>query len=149
VDTYVPLISTRATGPLGIAHLPRLWLKMLMASKGKLAEGYRAGKGGFDEAVLDALGLDADDAIAYVAEHVPTYLAFEAWVREHASQDGLQPEAIARLNERILTFPKPEPARSETLDLLGLPDDETVWLGTDLNALEDWHGFHQALLDAG
>jgi hypothetical protein len=147
VESHVPLISTRATGPLGIAHLPRLWLKMLLAAKGKLAEGYRYGKGGFDGAVLDALALDADDTLAYVAENEPTYLAFEAWVRENASQEGLQPEAIARFNERILTFAKPEPARSETLELLGLPTDDTVWLGTDLNALEDWHGFHQALVD--
>ena len=147
MDTYPPLISTRATGPLGIVHLPRLWLKMRLAAKGDLAEGYRAGKGGFDALLFEAFGLSDDDAIAYVREGHPSYLAFEAWVREHAAPDRLTPEGIAQFNERVLTFAKPEPARSETLDMLGLPADDTEWLGTDLNDLEDWHCFHLALLD--
>ena len=88
-----------------------------------------------------------DDAIAYVREGHPSYLACEAWVREHAAPDRLTPEGIAQFNERVLTFAKPEPARSETLDMLGLPADDTEWLGTDLNDLEDWHCFHLALLD--
>ena len=45
MDTQVPLISLRTTGPLGIAHLPRQWLKMRLAGKDRLAEGYRAGGG--------------------------------------------------------------------------------------------------------
>ena len=56
MDRYVPLIGTAATGPLGVAHLPRLWLKMLLASQGKLVEGYRAGQGGFDGLLLEFLG---------------------------------------------------------------------------------------------
>lgn len=147
MDTQVPLISTRSMGPLGLAHLPRLWLKMRLAAKGKLVEGYRAGKGGADGALLDALGLDSDATAAFVAESHPTYLAFEAWVKENAEPDRVTTEAVDRFNKRILSFPKPEPDRSNMLDLLGLPKDDTVWIATDLNDLDDWYGFHLALLD--
>jgi hypothetical protein len=33
------------------------------------------------------------------------------------------------------------------LDELGLPKSDKEWLGTDMNDLEDWQGFHLALLD--
>jgi hypothetical protein len=52
MPTHVPLISTRTKGPLGLVHLPRLWLKMRLSAKGQLAEGYRAGEGGFDGKLL-------------------------------------------------------------------------------------------------
>ena len=48
METHIPLISTRTKGPLGLVHLPRLWLKMRLSAKGKLADEYRAGEGGFD-----------------------------------------------------------------------------------------------------
>ncbi len=101
MDTYAPLISTRATGPLGVVHLPRLWLKMRLHAKGKLAEGYRAGEGGFDGAVFEALGLSADDAVAYVRDEEPSYLAFEAWARERAKPDRLTADAVAPFHPRI------------------------------------------------
>ena len=53
MDTQVPMISTSTTGSLGVVHLPRLWLKMRLAAKDKLAEGYRAGEGGFDDDLED------------------------------------------------------------------------------------------------
>jgi hypothetical protein len=147
MDTIIPLISNRSKGPLGLVHLPRLWLKMRLAAKGKLKEGYRAGKGGLDGALLEALGLSLDATTSFVAGSQPTYLAFEAWVKEQAEPDRLTPEAIDRFNQRVLLFPKPEPERSEMLDLLGLPKDDTVWIASDLNDLDDWQGFHLELLD--
>lgn len=149
MQKHVPLISTRTKGPLGLAHLPRLWLKMRLAAKGKLAEGYRAGAGGFDGLLLDALGIDADAAVDFVGASQPGYLAFEAWVKDHAKPQSLTPEAIEQFNERILSFAKPEPGRSDMLETLGLPPSDKTWLGTDLNDLDDWHGFHLALLDEG
>ena len=148
MDAQIPLISTRATGPLGVVHLPRLWLKMRLAASDKLAEGYRAGEGGFDGMLLETLGIDLEAAVAFVRESQPTYLAFEAWVRENAAPDSITPEAIERFNNQILTIPKPEPWHSEMLDTLGLPRDEKEWLATDLNDLEDWQDYHLALLKA-
>ena len=146
MDTQVPMISTRMTGPLGVVHLPRLWLKMRLAAKDKLAEGYRAGEGGFDEMLLNALGVDSKAAVAFVRESQPTYLAFEAWVKENAAADNLTAEAIKAFNDQILSIAKPEPWHSEMLDTLGIPKDGKEWLATDLNDLEDWQDFHQALL---
>jgi hypothetical protein len=147
METQVPLISTRSTGPLGLVHLPRLWLKMRLAAKGKLAEGYRAGEGGFDGMLLSALGIEAATAVDYVTASQPDYLAFEAWVIENAKPESLTPDAIGAFNQKILSFPKPEPGRTEMLELIGLPQSDKEWLGTDLNDLDDWHGIHQALSD--
>lgn len=146
MESHVPLISTRTKGPLGLVHLPRLWLKMRLSAKGRLADGYRAGEGGFDGLLLEALGIEAAAAAAFVQASQPGYLAFEAWVEEHAKPGSLTREAIDRFNERILSFPKPEPGRSEMLKDLGLPASDREWLGTDLNDLDDWHGLHLALL---
>ena len=42
----VPLISSGVAGPLGVLHLPRLWLKCSLEARGKLADGYPGiGKG--------------------------------------------------------------------------------------------------------
>jgi len=42
----VPLISSGVAGPLGVLHLPRLWLKVSLECRGKLADGYPGiGKG--------------------------------------------------------------------------------------------------------
>ena len=105
------------------------------------------GEGGFDGMLLEALGIDSTAAVAFVSASQPGYLAFEAWVKENAKPESLTPEAIDQFNERILSFPKPEPGRSEMLEVLGLPQSDTEGLGTDLNDLDDWHGFHLALRD--
>ena len=89
METHVPLISTRTKGPLGLVHLPRLWLKMRLSAKGKLADEYRAGERGFDGLLLEALGIDSTAAVAFVSASQPGYLAFEAWVKENAKPGSL------------------------------------------------------------
>jgi hypothetical protein len=121
---------------------------MRLAAKDRLAEGYRAGEGGFDGMLLEALGISSGAAVTFMHESQPSYVAFEAWVRENAGPDSLTPEAIGRINDQILSTAKPEPWRSETLETLGLPKDDAEWLGTDLNDLEDWQDFHLELLEA-
>ena len=147
MQKHIPLISTRTIGPLGLVHLPRLWLKMRLAAKGMLNEEYRAGEGGFDGVLLDSLGIASGAAVAFIKASQPSYLAFEDWVKENATPQSLTSEAIEALNQRILTFPKPEPMRTESLEFIGLPPSDKEWLGTDLNDLDDWHGLHLALLD--
>jgi len=147
MDTHVPLISIRTQGPLGLAHLPRLWLKMRLSAKGKLAEGYRAGEGGFDGMLLEALGIESAAAIAFVNTSQPTYVAFEAWVKENAKPDSLTQEAIDAFNNRILSRPKAEPGCAEALAFLGVPPSDEEWVVSDINDLDDWHSFHLALSD--
>ncbi len=147
MQKIVPLISTRSTGPLGIIHLPRLWQKMRLDAAGKLDEGYRSGKGGLDGVLLETLGLEYERTTAFIAETQPSYLEFENWVRENALPERITPEAIKAFNDKFLTLPKPEPERTEMLKRVGLPVDDSLWLASDLNDQDDWHGFHEALLE--
>jgi len=57
-DKIIPLISSDTVGPLGIRHLPRLWLKTLLYALDRLADGYYHGNAGFDAALLRHFGID-------------------------------------------------------------------------------------------
>ena len=39
---------------------------------------------GYDQMVLDGLGLDKDATLAYIQDNSPTYPQFEAWVLEQS-----------------------------------------------------------------
>ena len=51
----VPLVSSGTAGPLGVVHLPRLWLKLSLAAAGALPEGYDECGEGFDAMTLNTL----------------------------------------------------------------------------------------------
>src|SRR5438874_11660429 len=84
--TYVPLISSGVAGPLGVLHLPRLWLKLSLEAAGKLAPGYPGAGQGYDQMVIDGIGLNRDAVISYVKTNKPTYPQFEAWVKKSATK---------------------------------------------------------------
>ena len=63
MNTIVPLISSGVAGPLGVLHLPRLWLKVSLEARGKLAPGYPGLGKGYDLMVCNALGLNPAMAI--------------------------------------------------------------------------------------
>ena len=138
----VPLISGSQTGPLGIAHLPRFWLKMRAHAAGSLAEGYRHGVGGSDEALLTTFGVDGDAFAAYIASDAPDYPTCEAWIRAHATD--LSAETIRTFNEQITTFEMPDPRRSEWTARFGLTGG-TFTLAVGLNQLDDWDLVHAQL----
>ena len=50
--TYVPMISSGVAGPLGVIHLPRLWLKSSLEAQGKIATGYPGCGSGYDQMVI-------------------------------------------------------------------------------------------------
>ena len=81
-DTYVPLISSGVAGPLGVLHLPRLWLKLSLEAAGKLAPGYPGCGKGYDGMTLGALGLDEAATKSFIKASKPTYPQFEAWVKK-------------------------------------------------------------------
>jgi hypothetical protein len=62
----IPIISSQTTGPLGVAHLPRLWTKLTLGFAGQLAEGWDQCGPGFDQLTLSDLGLDRDAVMEYV-----------------------------------------------------------------------------------
>ena len=77
MDKIVPLIGSAEVGPLGVLHLPRLWLKVSLDAKGLLADGYPAVGTGFDQMVLDGLGLQKDAVVDFITKNKPTYPEFE------------------------------------------------------------------------
>src|SRR6202040_4396711 len=99
MNTVVPLISSGTAGPLGVLHLPRLWLKLSLESKGKLAPGYPGAGHGFDQMVIDGIGLKRDAVIDFIKTNKPTYTQFEAWVKTKATK--LDKGSIDTLNSAI------------------------------------------------
>lgn len=143
---YVPLISSGTAGPLGVLHLPRLWLKVSLESRGLLADGYPGIGKGYDQMVIDALGLTGDAVVSYITSERPTYPQFEAWVK---AQPGakLDAETISTLNAAIAGYNHADDVRKAILSADGLPDDAAAPKDAiNLNNLDDWHEFHAAVL---
>ena len=141
-EKVVPLISSDTVGPLGIRHLPRLWLKTLLFSLDKLADGYYHGNAGFDAALLRAFGIDEAALKSYVKSNLPTYLEFEAWFAKNAKH--LDPATIHAHNENIRTRQKTEEAAAAQRSDIGI-DAPALLHGVTLNNLEDWTVFHRQL----
>ena len=142
----VPLISSGVAGPLGVLHLPRLWLKVSLESRGKLADGYPGIGKGFDMMTINALGLSADAVKKFIQDSRPTYPQFEAWVR---NQPGvkLDKASIYEHNVAIMGYIHDDGTRKGILAASGISDDGSVNPGAvDLNNLDDWHEFHRAEL---
>ena len=139
----VPLISSGVAGPLGVLHLPRLWLKVSLESRGKLADGYPGIGKGFDMMTINALGLSADAVKKFIQDSRPTYPQFEAWVR---NQPGvkLDKASIYEHNVAIMGYIHDDGTRKGILAASGISDDGSVNPGAvDLNNLDDWHEFHR------
>ncbi len=142
MSKIVPLISSGIAGPLGVLHLPRLWLKASLEAAGKLADGYPGCGQGYDQMVLDGLGLDRDAFIAFIATK-PTYIQCEKWVSENGSK--VNEAAIKELNAAIVGYIHADETRQSILSTAGLPDGEPRD-AINLNNLDDWDEFHKATL---
>ena len=140
------MIPCNVAGPLGVLHLPRLWLKVSLEARGKLAPGYPGIGKGFDQLVLDGLGLMADAVRAFVTSSKPTYAQFEAWVK---AQPGvkLSRASVYKLNQSILNYHHDDATQKDMRSSAGVPENGSV-LGAavELNALDDWQSFHAAVL---
>jgi hypothetical protein len=143
-EPVVPFLSSSAVGPLGAAHLPRMWMKILLHATGRLPKGYRHGTGGFDEKTAIDLGFDRDEFIRFVETELPTYMECEAWVRKHAKH--LDAETIRKHNEG-LHRDKPAAMAVAQRAFVGLKDP-TILDATLLNDLDDWMTAH-ALVTKG
>jgi hypothetical protein len=146
METLVPLISGARTGPIGIAHLPRFWLKMRAHAVGLLTEGYRHGNGGSDEALMTTFGIDPDAFSGFIATQAPDYLSCEAWIRANAANTA--PETIRTFTNHIVSFDMPDPRLSDWSKRFGLTDG-TYTLAVGLNALDDWDLVHEQLRAPG
>ena len=140
-----PIAPIPAKGPLGLAHLPRMWSKALQDATGRLADGYRTGCY-FDRTLMASLGIDVQEALGFIRSALPTYLEFEAWVLERAG-GSLSPEQIEAANQAILGHELDREERGEFLRELGLPADSPVRRTAELEQLDDWAQFHTLLTD--
>ena len=144
-DTYVPLISSGIAGPLGVLHLPRLWQKVSLEESGKLASGYPGVGKGFDAMTLAALGLEEQAVRDYIRQSKPTYPQFEAWVKKNAK--SLTPGAIEKHNAAVRGYNHDDETRKGILSACGIADDAAAPKdAVNLNNLDDWYEFHQAVL---
>ena len=140
----IPTISSGVAGPLGVLHLPRFWSKVLMDAKGVLHEDYPACGAGFDQMVLDGLGLDKDATLAYISDNSPTYAQFEAWVLEQ-SGGSLDQAAVDELNAAITGYNHDDDTRGGILGASGIEDDGSILDAVNLNNLDDWYELHASL----
>jgi hypothetical protein len=144
-DKHIPYISSQTTGPLGAVHLPRLWTKLTLGSKDKLAEGWDECGTGFDQMTIDNLGLDRDKVIEYVRTHKPTYVQFEEWVKANGKTDKA---TIDKHNASIQGYNHPPESAKSMRGALGLKD-ESVSDAVTLNSLDDLHELHKHVHAAG
>ena len=139
----VPTISSDSTGTLGVAHLPRLWQKVVLQEKGLLAEGYDYCGTGYDQMVLDGLGLDRAETIAFL-KTIPTYFAFERWIL--GKKGGkLDSAAVEKLNAAIRGYNHTDDVRKSILSAAGLEDKGLFKDAVRLNNFDDWTEFHANL----
>lgn len=143
MSKIVPLISSGTAGPLGVLHLPRLWQKVSLESRGKLAEGYPGIGKGYDMMVINALGLNADAVKKFISESKPSYPQFEAWIKK---QPGVKLDkgTIDQLNGGIRGYIHDDGTRKSIVSASGIPDDAGAPRdAVNLNNLDDWCEFWQ------
>lgn len=141
-ERTIPALSSASLGPLGARHLGRFWYKALLKALGSLAEGWHSGPEiGIDRSTFRNLDLDPVAFREFIESSLPTYVEFEAWIREHARK--IDPESIARHNMDVVRD-KPDnhggPERAE----LGI-SDPTVRRNQFLNDLLDWKALHEQI----
>jgi hypothetical protein len=127
-------------------HLPRFWLKASLEARGKLASGYPGCGKGYDQMVLDGLGLNRETVLNYIKNEKPTYPQLEAWIRK---QPGvrLDKASVDKLNSAIRGYIHDDDTRKGILSANGLPDDASAPRdAVNLNNLDDWKEFHAAVL---
>ena len=140
----VPLISSGVSGPLGAIHLPRLWQKVTLNAKGQLANGYPECGGGYDQMVLDGLGIDKDSALDYIKSNSPSYTQFENWVVEQ--RGGSIPQAeIDASNAAIRGYNHDDDTRKSILSTAGMDDNGSILDAVNLTNIDDWTEFHNSL----
>jgi hypothetical protein len=145
MNKIVPLIGSAEVGPLGVLHLPRLWLKVSLDAKGILADDYPAVGTGFDQMVIDGLGLKKDAVVEFITKNRPTYPEFEAWIKRQPGT-RLDAASIVKLNEAIRSFNHDDGTVQSVLGENGLPSDVGIRDAVTLNRIDDWKCFHEAIL---
>ena len=148
MSQIVPLISSGVAGPLGVLHLPRLWLKSSLAAAGKLHADYPGCGKGYDAMTLGNLGIKEEDFLEFIKSNMPSYIECEAWVKAYPGVK-LSKADLYRHNQGILGYIHDDATRANILSASGIADDGSVNPGAvDLNNLDDWQTFWAAEIKA-
>lgn len=142
-EQIVPTIGSNVAGPLGMLHLPRLWAKLSLASRGLLPPDYDECGEGFDAMTLAALDLDREEVLSFIRSERPSYVAFEMWVVQK-NRGFIDPMRIEQHNRAILGYQHSEAAAAEMRADSGLLDN-SVRDAVTLNMLDDFDQFHARL----
>jgi hypothetical protein len=145
MSNIIPLISSGTAGPLGVLHLPRLWLKASLGAAGKLHSDYPAIGAGYDQMVLTALGIDKAAFESFIATSKPSYPELETWILAQ-SGGSLDAVAVAKLNAAITGYNHADDVRTSILGACGIPDEGKILDAINLNNLDDWQSFHKEVL---
>jgi hypothetical protein len=145
MSKLIPMISSGIAGPLGVLHLPRLWQKASLEAVGKLHEDYPGCGKGYDQMVLDGLGLNREEFLAYIASAKPTYPQLEAWVLEKKG-GSLDKNAVDSLNKAIAGYNHSDEVRTAVLSANNIEDKGLIKDAINLNNLDDWMSFHKEVL---
>lgn len=139
----VPTISSGTTGPLGVTHLPRFWQKVILSENGLLPDSYDSCGMGYDQMLLDGLGLDRAETLAFL-KTTPTYFAFEKWIL--GKKGGkLDAQAVEKLNAAVRGYIHSDETRKTILSAAGIEDKVLFKDAVNLNNFDDWTEFHAGL----
>ncbi len=139
-NKVIPAVGSRVAGPLGAVHLPRLWAKLMLASRGLLPDDYDECGDGFDAMTISALGLSREELISFVRNEQPTYMAFETWV-SHNTRGALDSAKIEAHNRAILSY-KHNDATARSMRAASGVSNPSVSDAATLNALDDYDQLH-------
>ncbi len=142
---HIPVISSGIAGPIGVLHLPRLWQKASLGAAGKLHDDYPACGKGYDQMVLDGLGLDREEFLSFIKDKKPTYPECEAWVLSKKG-GSIDAEAVRKLNAAIVGYIHDDATRKAILGESNIEDAGTIKDAVNLNNLDDWKAFHREVI---
>jgi hypothetical protein len=142
IEPLVPLVGPLVAGPLGVYHVPRMWLKGILSAARSLPDVYFDDYKGFNKRVVDGLGLEPEAWFAFL-KTLPTYLQAEQYVRDHATK--LDAASIAAVNAEIAGLPRPEENAAKVREVVGL-DAPGFDNSAMLINLDDWYAIHKDLI---
>jgi hypothetical protein len=145
MSKFIPMISSGIAGPLGVLHLPRLWQKASLGAVGKLNDDYPACGKGYDQMVLDGLGINREEFLAFIKDKRPNYPQTEAWVLQKKG-GSLDAEAVRKLNAAIAGYIHDDATRKAILSANNVEDTGGIKDAVNLNNLDDWLAFHKDAL---
>ncbi|MFP6872042.1 MAG: DUF5069 domain-containing protein [Verrucomicrobiales bacterium] len=140
MSKIIPLISSGIAGPIGVLHLPRLWQKVSLEKVAKLHDDYPGIGAGYDQMVLDGLGIDKE-AFSSFMDSKPTYPQLEQWILDQKG-GTLDSAGVQALNDSIVGYNHDDATRQQILGDSGIEDNGSILDAVNLNNLDDWYCFH-------